>query len=270
MRKENQEVLYTEYDYEMMNTNTRWNSVKILNWERNKHTIKIKDIDNDFEGAVFTTDKYKELARILGTVDTVPGGAKPTVYHVAESVLHHFLPYGIFITDYFKKYNPVTKEIMLGEALKKLNTIRKIKKLTKVYDLSNNKGVIEALAVFDDNKFFKYKNAYGKNTLKQALNGVNGKVVDDVLEYMDRLAEAQTIIAEYPADIAAEKTKKLLGGEILKVDAYDVEFYNQVKLELERLNPLEDILKHSRIEHLGDEDILKFTTLVNKILSLIN
>ena len=275
IRKRNAETLYRSYTMKEEHKYVRgegWNDV--YEREMDKETLRIRSIPDRFDkNTIVCTQEHKHLASMLEYYNSQVSNTRErfTILHISKEALKHFLPTCTYITEYLKTYNPKTKSIMVGEAFRNLNTLNKTKQLlesSSEYFVKNNTSVVKLLTSMD---FIKYIRAVDSSpsTLKEELARcyIPEDILTSVLGYLDQLAQVQDVIGTESDDTIAKMTKELLGGEILHVNAYDKEFYDELKIELDRLIPLGPILNNVNSSISNPEE---FITLVNKILPLIS
>ena len=279
VRKMNEEVLFTEKEVKEGTDRYGRTRDEIEIYRSDRTTLKIRKIPEMFDKTtVVTTNKHASFADMLLISNLFNDRWHQTeVIYVSQDNLKHFLPHCTYITDHLKTYDPMSKTITLGDGFKDMNTIMKIVALADKYiDLDN----IELLTVLGSFDISRYKKAsdYSHASYSNKLNSLKAKLrsnsfeegFEAVMYYLNSIAEIQDLLETASPEEVAIKSKELLGGEILHVEAYDKEFVDSVQADFERLAPLTEILKHTNVAYISDEDKDKFTNLVAKILPLIS
>lgn len=259
LRKQNQEVLYQCVDYfEQENyceNNRRYNM---------KAEIKISNLEEHFSNwneVIICTQEYRELGRLVEGISHskrkalnkyAKTGDDAHVIYVAEAALKHFLPHGIHITEYFRKLNEKTGELMVGQAIYDFNTRYQLHQLLNKYDtFSRTKSVMESVPKDLDYDAYRamgpdqtgmYKDSFPE-FLKNAYK-IEGSIIDNIVQYLDSLNEFQNIVKTGVAGDISEAATRLFGSnKVHTVDAYDVEFIEKLEATLEEMNTIEPILK---------------------------
>ena len=271
IRKANHEILYTRYaDLEF----SRWGDQELTSTQC-RHNVKVKDIKDEFPDdmeTVICTQKFRELGRMLEISSLIFPNDGIRVIYVAQDVLHHFLPYGILITDYFRTVNTKTGKLMVGTHIRNINTWRIFCQLLKEYNtFSGNNDLLDSYTSIDMPLFISMKSNAKDKSPREIIQASSGStlstgVLDEVFQYLEGLRVFQNIVQTANKDLIAEKALELFKNpEIYNIDAYDEEFISMVKTEFERLAPIKDLLAL-----MGNGDFHASKPLIDLLITTLN
>jgi hypothetical protein len=260
IRKANKEVLYTTYDSSIQNfycskrVNQPGSWGEGLSTRQIKHTIKIADLESKFNGEdkkelVICTGKYKDLGKIVDLCATLFKSNTQVIY-VAQDVVPYFTPYGTVISDYFRKIDEKTGQLMIGSQIRNLNTWRLLHEIVHSNaDIATNFEMLEGFSNINVELFKKvYYNSRNVTDPKDIILRSTGstfteQVVDDVFGYLDALLEFQKVVRTADEALIAETALKLFqSSEIYDLDAYDEELIHGIRSEFKRLEPIRPLL----------------------------
>lgn len=268
-RKLNKEVLVTVNENFAVCEN--WGKTIDFSLGQNRITYKISDLKKAFQNkeVVICTGKYKGLGRIIEIVNTVYPNPKLEVIYIAQDLVHHFLPYGTLITDYFRKVNTETGELMIGEHIRNLNTWRKTYEIIEKYPYVNKYDLLKAITTIDISQLKNVRQNSQDFDFKDIILRSDTLAVDvltDILSYMDSLIEFQSTVKSLDSAAIAKHALELFNSDkIYHIDAYDEHFISTLEAELERLRPIENL-----IECCEDyADYSKATPLFNLLLTTL-
>lgn len=248
-RKANKEVLYMQYYNQEFNLK---NSYEKFTYRRNKYTVKISEIENDFDELgneiVLVPGKFTELGRLMELTHYLTYGIFPTNFvYVSQEVIKNFLPHGILITDYFRKLNTETGELMIGGLIRDLNTLRIFRRIVEEHrDFGMKFNVIEALTSINMHQYKELMHNSGTDDLRDLIEergNIGAHAVDTVFAYLEVLEKFHNTVKTGDKDLISQQALELFGsGEIFYLDAYDEEFISTVEDEFKRLEPIHPIL----------------------------
>lgn len=240
-----------------------------------KNTSSIASLIDDFEGKtlIICPASYKELGHILEVVINEFKLTKFKIVYVAQDVIHLFLPYGTLITDYYRMFNPKTKELMIGELIYQLNTLKEYKKLHKenscfLSNLSFRKYLLEV----DEDKISKYSNLnYPQLNFQDHLTkgyGISVDVAKEIAKYLDNVTKFQKILSTGNEEEILKASKECFGVEnVYTLDGYDEEFISSLEKELNRVKvvkPIAEDLYNPSSETIGLlKELINFKTTDN-------
>jgi hypothetical protein len=269
-RKLNKEVLFMEYEDVAIDNDV---DERYTGSNRSKHTVKISELPDELDGhdIIITTGKFKNLAKMVETVQWIvePNEYKrDRIIHVAQDLVPHFAPFGTVITDYFITVNKQTGELMLGEHIRNLNTMRLLSELRDKYSgFSTNFRLLEAVTDIDISELKKLTGRMGRRTFKDLLmenGGLKQQELDEVLKYLDTLNAFQHIVSSGNAEDIAKAAKDMFNSDkVFTVDAYDKDLVDKVESEFKRLavaNPVLELMPDSISMELSDLLKLLITT----------
>jgi len=253
LRRLNKEVFYRQKYI------TGMDSYGVDSRENSNLTVKIADIRETFDKedieTVLCTSKYKDLGLIVEAGKYYSGTHKKVntrVIYVAEPIVKHFAPYCTFITDYFNTFNPETKEVMLGQELRSLNTMDRFYKLLKgrghyANKMQLMKKLLENTNVDDYKARLEGRNSNLDEVFSKALKS---DVSEEIRTYLEKLAVFQDVVADgSPEEIAAKAKECFNTEDVLSVEAYDKEFIDTLEAELKRFDKIEPLLNQLDISH---------------------
>jgi len=264
VRKANKEVLYMRfYDHYGL-----FGDYGDITYKREKHTVRINDIKHEFsKDVIIVPGKFSELGKLVELASLLTTGKTPTnVIYVSQEVVKHFLPYGILITDYFRQLNTKTGELMIGEHIRNLNTLRIFRELLDAHSsFSENNAVIKTLTDINYDQYNELRRSSQSNDPQSIImsNGnLKDEMVAEVFGYLKVLEQFHKTVKTGDKELIAKEALSLFGSdEIYLLDAYDEEFIDVVKTELERLAPIEPVLAVTT-----DTDLAQAKELFNLLL----
>ena len=266
LRKANKEILYYQYDWRM---SIRWSEYKV---KRVKNTVKISELKDSFtEPVIIVPSKFTALGKLVEVAHYITKGfyAENVIYISQESV-KHILPYGILVTDYFRQLNTQTGELMVGENIRNLNTLRIFRDiLEKNKTYSGNQCIIEDLTTINMTQYSNLTSNSGNTNLKFLISkngGLESKLIDEVFEYLEVLEKFQKVVRTGDSAEISKQALALFGSsDIYHLDAYDADFIDTMEAEFKRLEPVEPLL-----EVLLEVDLTRATGLINLLLETKN
>ena len=266
LRRLNQQVLFSEYDYGYQPENIDAGSYE-CGWYTKQKTVKrIEELENEAfaENTIITTGKYSELAKFMEFIKVVLKLNVDIIY-VSQDNLKHVLPYGILITDYFRKLNTKTGELMIGKHVRDLNTLYQVSKVLENYsNFKLNFRLIESVTNVDTTLLRTANRTLEFDIKKIILSGFvkNKELVEDIFDYLDKLAEFHNAVKSgNKEDITAIGLEFFNSDEIYTIDAYDEELVSSIKTQLDEvalIGPLADVLPSSGL----DTDTVKLLKLL--------
>jgi len=265
MRKMNKEVFWYTYDFDHY-------YYENIEFKRESVVDKISKLEETFRHTdlVVVPSKFTKLGKMMVMINHLfPNTTNFEAVFVSEENSQHFMKMGgIHITNYFRKLDSKTGELMIGEKLVDLNTAWQFKKLKDKYlDFANCSEIICTLSSIDKEKYdtFRYDNARSiKDVMLQSTSGDNA-LLTEILSYLDNLAEFQTVVGSKDKDAIAAKALEVFDTEkIHNIYAYDKDYIDSVEEELERLSVIAPII--SSISHYSAD----CTPLLNLLLETIH
>lgn len=233
----NKEVMYMHYD--------------IYN-RREKTTLKIQDLKQHFsnfayKNIVVATGKFKGLGKIIESMSLLfDNYGEVLVIYTSNENLHHFMPYGEAITDYFRKINTNTGELMVGEYIRKLNTLRLFRQIVDKYpDFAEKEHIVKAFTNVNFKTIESLYTSEARYDVKHILSERyehSTEVLNDVLGYLEKLTEFQHIVSSKNKDDISSKALELFNSDkIYAVDSYDEESIKNLESEFERIGVISEI-----------------------------
>lgn len=252
-RRLNQEVLYTYFETEL-NEYYSNNEFQEVNRHRKRESIKISSLDSHFRGEhlLIVTGSYDKLGQFIELSQIIfPGSLDDVkVIYIAKDKVKHFLPYGTLIADYFRTVNQKTGELMIGEHIRNLNTLRQLQIIMDKYEVFSKKyNIISSLTTVDTERIHDIYKSSKETDLKTILTTSRGydmddKLVGDIFEYLDVLKDFHDIVKTGNKELIASKALQCFNSEdIFTIDAYDEEFINDIDTQFERLVVIEPLLE---------------------------
>jgi len=221
------------------------------------------------QDVIVCTNEYKDLGRLLDAVKALSKNDNTRIIYVAKDVLKHFLPYSTFITEYFRKFNPKTNELMIGQMLHDMATLKKFSELTVQHNVMTKPELASKLLSIDLDKFNYLRKCAARGsqpTLAEMLiqsYTVTNEAVSMVMTFMERMAEFQKILNTGDQDAILAKSTEFFGAEnVYTLDSYDTEFIGNVKSELDRVSVCSPIIR-SMIAAPKDDAIKQLNELIN-------
>jgi len=246
-RRENKEVLYQYYSDVDIDRTDNYDSYSYI---YRKATIKIKDLEEHFKGkkVVITTGNYKMLGKLVECTAFIFNELEDVhIIYVSQDNVKHFLPYGTLITDYFRTVNEQTGELMIGEHIRGLNTLRLFRELVDKHpNIAQKSNIISNFTSLDFKQIKTLSRDaidYDPRTILEEDYDMKSKVLDDIFAYLEGLTEFQHVVKTGNAKKIATKAKELFNSDkIHNIDSYDEEFITSIRENLERLVSVEPIL----------------------------
>jgi hypothetical protein len=246
IRKMNKEIMWYEHSFAHFDIYSR--SVQFV---RTKKEFKISELSNYTQGKeiIIVPAAYAKLGKMLIIMNEIKRASiNFTCVFVAEDNIKYFEELGCtHIKNYFRTANTNTGELMIGQTLVDINTAYQMAKLKKKYEsFSNNIEVISSISTIDKTKYDSFKYFNTDIPLREVFaNSINDKnVVKDIFDYLDTLANFQTIVGSKDKDLITAKAVELFNSEeIYNVYAYDKDYVDSVEAELERLSVIGPIIK---------------------------
>jgi hypothetical protein len=251
LRKMNKEILWYTYEVEAYHYDD-------IEFERNKEVHKVDQLEKLFKHTelIVVPSKFTKLGKMMLVInDLFKNTTNFDAVFVSEENSQTFMKMGgIHITNYFRKLNPETGELMIGEKLVDLNTAWQFKKLRDKYlDFADCSEIISNLSTINKDKYetFSYHNARSiKDVMLRSTNNDEG-LLTEILSYLDNLAEFQTVVGTKDKDAIAKKALEVFDTDkIHNIYAYDKDYIDSVEEELERLKPISPII--NSITHYTD------------------
>jgi hypothetical protein len=170
------------------------------------------------------------------------------IIHISQENVKYFLPYGTLITDYFRTVNHKTGELMIGEHIRALNTIRKVNELQEKYkDFSYNTKYLGVLTSIDIEQYSDALNNSYQKSLKEILKEcyqLDNKLVEDIYGYLDTISEFHTIVRTGDKEEISKAALRMFNSaDIYHIDAYDEDYVAKIKEEFERINSIAPLLE---------------------------
>ena len=265
LRKMNKEILW--YTYNVVSYGFNY-----IDFERVKEVRKLDELEDLFKNTevLIVPAKFTKLGKMVVVAnDLHPSSTKLEVVFVSEENAEHFMKKGYtHITNYFRKLNPETGELMIGEKLVDLNTSWQFKKLKDKYlDFANCSEIISNLSSIDKDKYDSFSYQDTRNIKEVMLNTTSNDklLVEEILSYLDSLAEFQTVVGTKDKDAIAKKALEVFDTDkIHNIYAYDKDYIDSVESELERLSVIAPLI--SSISYYSDT----CTPLLNLLLETIH
>jgi hypothetical protein len=264
-RRDNKIVLYQEHP----KYTKGWNDIRDSVYAKKECTIK--ELKNEFVGEelIICTGNYKQLGTILDSIKDILGSSQRIIY-VSQQSVKYFLPFGVFITDYMRKYNPKTKELMIGKLLRDLGTLKKFKEVTvKNYAVTKNTEIALKFLKLDNSKYKTLQKSREDVDITKLLtfNYKNQvEAVQTILDYVTLVGEFQKVLKTGDEALILSESKKMFNGEeVFNVDSFDDEFITELSSELERVSVCEFL-----IGDLVEDPTVQTVSLVNELINLKN
>lgn len=212
----------------------------------------ISKLEKHFEESlpvVICTQEYKALGELLNYSQDQLGKKSYKMIYVAKDALHHFLPHGTFITDYFRKINPKTGELMIGEAVRDLNTLRHLMGVFKVHGIN-----------FQDDRYWlgQFKpsnipefvvtalNITGRvSTIEEVIQkGGNESMTSNIVDYLKLISDFQAVVLTGDPKLIAEAAQKMFSTtEVCAIDSYDHTAVEDLGAWLDMYKPVFPLLR---------------------------
>jgi len=265
LRKMNKEVLWYTYEY--------CNMYVEVSFKRHKGVCKIAELVDNFKQyeVIVVPSKMTKLGKMLIMMEHFyKSTLNPIkIVFVSEENSEHFMKNGgNHITNYFRKLNLETGELMIGDKLIELNTAWQFRKLKEKYSsFSSCSEIIGKLSTINSDRLdtFKYN---GNKDIKQIMLETTNQdhdLIDEIFLYLDSLSEFQKVVETKDSEAIATKALELFGTEkIHNIYGYDKEYIDSVDAEFKRLSPIGPII--NSIEYYSDE----CTPLLNLLLKTIH
>lgn len=243
LRKMNKEILWYTYEVDGYYYDE-------VSFERNKEVHKMDLIEGLFKHTelIVVPSKFTKLGKMMLVInDLFKNTTNFDAVFVSEENSQIFMKMGgIHITNYFRKLNPETGELMIGEKLVDLNTAWQFKKLRDKYlDFADCSEIISNLSTINKDRYdtFSYHNARSiKDVMLHSTNNDNA-LLTEILSYLDNLAEFQTVVGSKDKDAIAKKALEVFDTDkIHNIYAYDKDYIDSVEEELERLKPIAPLI----------------------------
>lgn len=280
-RKLNAEVLYTYYESER-NSNYRpsWPGADFVSRKMYKHTVKISDLESHFSGedVVLCTGKHKHIGQVIETANWLfPGNKirtsrKVKVIYVAMNVYKHFAPFCTTFDSYMRRVNPKTGELMIGENIKHLNTLLQVEKLQEEYPTYGDwHNLLRTFCSegFDAIKFQAFSKESKGRTLRSILQDTmnhDSKFVDEIYAYLEVLKNFQDVVQTGDKELISKSAMEMFQTDAVShIDAYDKDFINSVKAEMDRIKPITPLLSDVGDTHISEESKQLLNILINTI-----
>ena len=242
-RRLNKLVIYREYDISL---NSNWRSDREFDFTRQTTEISIARISKDFgdDDIVLCTNKFLDLGKLLVTGKYMLRNHSTRIIFVSEESLKHYLPYGTFITEYFRKFNEKTNELMIGKLLRDMATLKEYNQLQSEHNyllldphFTTDLLKVDAGKVADLHEAFKLNKATSLAKVLTGTHKINTEAVTTVMDFMTRLSEFQKILASGDDEIIVHKSQEFFGSDkVYTLNSYDEEFINSLKSELKRVS----------------------------------
>ena len=247
-RKLNEEVLYTYFDSSIdCNYGTEF---QYVSRRRQRETVKVTKIGSHFknENILIVTGSYTKLGHFVEMAQLInPSKHDKLIIYIAQDKVKHFLPHGILITDYFRTINPKTGELMIGEHIRTLNTLKHLQELIDKYeDFSQKYNILEAFTTVDANRiestYNRSKEASPEKILKDGYD-IDEDLIKDIFGYFEVLTEFHHVVKTGNKELIAAKALQFFNStDVYTVDAYDEEFIGDLKEQFEHLSVISPVL----------------------------
>lgn len=265
LRKMNKEILWYTYDFDSWGYDT-------IEFERTKIVRKLEQLGEIFKHTdlVVVPSKYTKLGKMMVMIDKLfKNTTNFEAVFVSEENSEHFMKMGgTHITNYFRKLDLETGQLMIGEKLVDLNTAWQFKKLKDKYlNFANCSEIICNLSSIDKDKYdtFSYHNARSIKDVMLHSTGGDNALLTEILSYLDNLAEFQTVVGSKDKDAIALKALEVFDTDkIHNIYAYDKDYIDSVEEELKRLSVIAPLI--SSISYYSAE----CTPLLNLLLDTIH
>jgi len=264
LRKMNKEILWYEYDFKASYQDE-------IVFDREKVVRKVDQLESMFKHTdlIVVPSKYTKLGKMMVMINHLyPNTTSFDAVFVSEENAQTFMKMGgTHITNYFRKLDPVTGELMVGEKLVDLNTAWQFKKLKDKYlEFANCSEIISNLSSIDKERYDTFSYKYARNIKDVMLNSTSNDtaLLTEILSYLDNLAEFQTVVGSKDKDAIASKALEVFDTDkIHNIYAYDKDYIDSVEDELERLKPIAPLI--SSIEYYSAECTPLLELLLNTI-----
>lgn len=265
LRKMNKEIFWYTYEFDCW----LWDDIE---FERKSVVKKLDQLGEVFKHSdlIVVPSKYTKLGKMMIMIDKLfKNNTNFEAVFVSEENSEHFMKMGgTHITNYFRKLDPKTGELMIGEKLVDLNTAWQFKKLKDKYlDFANCSEIISTLSTIDKDKYdtFSYNNSRSIKDVMLHSTRNDEALLTEILSYLDNLAEFQTVVGSKDKDAIALKALEIFDTDkIHNIYAYDKDYIDSVEEELKRLSVIAPII--SSITHYSAE----CTPLLNLLLKTIH
>jgi len=243
LRKMNKEILWYEYEFKDY-------YYEEIAFERTKVVRKVDQLESLFKHTdlIVVPSKFTKLGKMMVMIDHLyPNSSSFDAVFVSEDNAEIFMKMGAtHITNYFRKLDPITGELMIGEKLVDLNTAWQFKKLKDKYlDFADCSEIISKLSTIDKVKYdtFAYRSARSIKDVMLHSTSNDTALLTEILSYLDNLAEFQTVVGSKDKDAISKKALEVFDTDkIHNIYAYDKDYIDSVEEELERLNPISPII----------------------------
>jgi hypothetical protein len=264
-RRDNQIVLYQEYPTYKKDWYNKYDRVYA------KQECTIKNLKSEFTGEelIICTSAYKPLGHILDSVKHVKESNQRIIY-VSQQSVKYFLPFGVFITDYIRKYNPKTKELMIGKLLQELGTLKKFKELSAgTYEVCKNTDTALLFLELDHEKYRSFQSSKYQTDVRDLLRDTyknSEEAVNSIMDYVELVGEFQKVLKSGDEALILAESKRMFNGEeVFNVDSFDEEFIDKLDSELKRVKNCKFL-----IGDLVSGPTSQTVVLVNELINLKN
>jgi len=252
-RKMNKEISWYEYDFNSWNYRNN-----LFTRTQEVHTIATLDEEVKNKEVIIVPSKMAKLGKMLVLLEHFkPSTVDLKIVFVSDENTKHFMLLGgMHITNYFRTLNTLTGELMIGEKLVELNTAYQFMKLKEKYsDFSYCSEIISNLSTINQEKYDSFNINGGTKTIRSAMiSGASDDVgvVEEILGYLDSLAEFQKTIETKDKEAIATKAMSLFDTKTVhNIYAYDKDYIDHVEEEMERLSVISPIIRN-----IGSWDVL--------------
>ena len=202
-------------------------------------TLKIASLKDHFayyDNVVICTQEYSKWGKYVERLYADLDDSIHMIY-VAKNVVRDFLPYGTFITEHLRNFNPKTGVLTISPTLYFSNTIRKVSEMIDKHEYSWNYNLATEMNPKLE-KLWDYVSEINKNNHLNSDYGMSGIIT----EFLDNLNKIQAVLKSDESDTKKRITSRaVFGAEVTYIDAYDIEFVSELEKTLIKLGPLVDL-----------------------------
>lgn len=250
LRRQNAEVLY------------RYGSHTYSNM-----TVKISHLKKHFEGknVIICTQEYRAWGKFLSQIDSLMNPYYNTkIIYVAKDMLREFLPYGTFVTDYLRKYDPVTKELAISKELYFYNTLKKIEVVKDKYAEASLEWYDHLIEAFNPDLFKPIYLGYSSYECTRYTDSKIDATVNSFLEDLDLVDDLK--LQKESSKIIKETTKACFKvSTINNIDTYDKAFVAKLEETLNILMPIKDFIPLMHNMKIGKKQLKMLKLLINTL-----
>lgn len=275
-RRLNAEVLYTTYVPTMVYEYSRYTGNDyVMSRDRDRTEVKLSKLGSHlekmYENVIVCTGGYSDLAKFIEAAKYLSPvhDTDDQIVFIAQDKVKHFAPHGIMIDDYFRTVNTKTGELVIGQHIRDLNTLRILHNLMDKYpDYSRKFQLLKSFGTLPTGKLSSMWQRGNGKTIKQMMTEVyktDITLVDEIFQYLEVLENFHNVVKTGNKDEISEKALQYFkSDEIYTIDAYDEELITMIEEEFERLHniaPLMEVLADNELDEVATKLLEELITL---------